>query len=453
MFCCHLCETRFEHINPFIHHFSLFHVFESCNRYICMQNNCYRIFQNIKLFKNHLIVHHSQDNKKSSNVRIQPVVDLSVNDNDSANGDVDVSTSDSFICEDEFISDLDNAESNFVDLKKQLQHETAKFASSFYNELSMNRKHVQTIVDTTRIFVKNILFSYLKPNILNVFRNIDNTSLYKIEQIFNLFENPFESLDSEFKRFKYFKEKGTLIEPELYVIGQQTIGKQIDSNYVIVPTNVTGQYISVKSVLQKLFDLPDFLQQILNYMQSLSIESNGISNIIQAELFKKLQEKYPNRTIIPLIFYYDEFEVNDPLGSQTGTHKIGAVYYSLPCLPPNVRSHLVNIQVALLFNSIDRKEFGNRKTFLPLIKELKFLHTHPVYKTNDNIDIYVNCRLFVADNLGRHEIGGFVQSFSANNPCSVCKISRNELLSAIYEKPELLRNIENYKFDVEKKRC
>jgi len=185
-------------------------------------------------------------------------------------------------------------------------------------------------------------------------------------------------------------------------------------------------------------------------MQSLSIESNGISNIIQAELFKKLQEKYPNRTIIPLIFYYDEFEVNDPLGSQTGTRKIGAVYYSLSCLPPNVRSHLVNIQVALLFNSIDRKEFGNRKTFLPLIKELKFLHTHPVYKTNDNIDIYVNCRLFVADNLGRHEIGGFVQSFSANNPCSVCKISRNELLSAIYEKPELLRNIDNYKFDVEK---
>jgi len=149
-------------------------------------------FFNIRVFKNHLIVQHSQDNKKSLNVRIQPVADLSVvNDNDSASRDVDVSTSNSFICEDEFIFDLDNAEGNFIDLKKQLQHETAKFASSFYNELSMNRKHVQTIVDTTRIFFKNVLFSYLKPNILNVFRNIDNTSLYKIEQIFNLFENPF----------------------------------------------------------------------------------------------------------------------------------------------------------------------------------------------------------------------------------------------------------------------
>ena len=119
-------------------------------------------------------------------------------------------------------------------------------------------------------------------------------------------------------------------------------------------------------------------------------------------------------------------------------------------LPPNTRFHLTNIQVTLLFNSNDRKEFGNRKTFLPLIRELKNLHTHSIYKTNNNMDIYVNC-LFVADNLGRHEISGFVQFFLANSPCSksMCKISRNELLNATYES-EFLRNVENYRLDVEK---
>lgn len=261
-----------------------------------------------------MIADHSKGNEKSSNVRIQPVAELAVSDNDSDNANFDVSVSDSFICEDEFICNLDNVEGNLIDLRKQLRHEAAKFASSFYNELSMNRRHVQTIIDTTHMFIKNILFSYFKPNIFNLFRNIDDTTQYKIEQIFNLFENPFESLDSEFKRFKYFKEKGILIEPESYVIGQQTIGEKINSKYVIVPTNVIGQYVSVKSVLQKLFALPDFLQQILNYMQILSMESNGISNI-QDESFKKLQEKYLNRIIIPFIFYYDDFEVNDPLGS------------------------------------------------------------------------------------------------------------------------------------------
>lgn len=121
MFRCYLCERRFEHIDPFIHHFSLLHVFETCNSYICMQNDCYRIFQNLKLFKNHLIADHSKGNEKSSNLRIQPVAELAVSDNDSDNGNFDVSASDSFICEDEFICNLDNVEGNLIDLRKQLR--------------------------------------------------------------------------------------------------------------------------------------------------------------------------------------------------------------------------------------------------------------------------------------------------------------------------------------------
>lgn len=409
---------------------------------MCMQTDCYRIFQTIKSFKNHLITNHSEDDESSSDAQVQPIADL--NDND--NREFNVSTPESFVTEDEFLFQLDNIERNLINIKERLRHEAAKFLSSFYNETSMNRR--QTIVDSTHMFVKNVISLYLKPIVLNLIDNMDNKR--QIEQVLNLFENPFELFDTEHKRCKYFKDLGTLIEPESYVIGQQTIGKRVDSNYVIVPTNVTGQFISVKLVLQKLFAIPGFLQQILNYMENLSVESNAISNIVQAEAYKKLQEKYPNRIIIPLIFYYDEFEVNDPLGSKTGTNKIGAVYYSLLCMPPNTQSHLDNIQIALLFTSNNRKEFGNRNIFLPLIKELKVLHTHPIYTTNDNINIYVNCRLFVADNLGRHEIGGFVQSFSATKPCSVCKISRDELLSATKENPELLRNIHNYKVDVEK---
>lgn len=98
------------------------------------------------------------------------------------------------------------------------------------------------------MFINKIIFSYLKPNVLHLVKNTNNVDQHKIEQVFNIFENPFESLDSEYKRFKYFRELGTFIEPESYVIGQQTIGKKVGPNYVIVPSNVTAQYISVKSV-------------------------------------------------------------------------------------------------------------------------------------------------------------------------------------------------------------
>lgn len=64
MFRCHLCEIKFKDIDLFIRHFSLFHIFEPCNRYTCMQNECYRIFQNLNVFKNHLITNHSEDQEK-----------------------------------------------------------------------------------------------------------------------------------------------------------------------------------------------------------------------------------------------------------------------------------------------------------------------------------------------------------------------------------------------------
>jgi len=113
-----------------------------------MQNDCYRIFQNINVFKNHLIIDHSEDNQKSLNVLRISAVDIPApSDNSNRNFDL---TSDSLESEQKFINDFDNTEQNLIDLKKQLQHEVAKFVSSFYNELSMNRTHVQTIVDSTR---------------------------------------------------------------------------------------------------------------------------------------------------------------------------------------------------------------------------------------------------------------------------------------------------------------
>lgn len=63
----------------------------------------------------------------------------------------------SFLCEDKLIYDLDNIEGNIIDLKKQLRYEAAKFASYFYNELSMNT-HVQTIINTTYFYEEYTVF-------------------------------------------------------------------------------------------------------------------------------------------------------------------------------------------------------------------------------------------------------------------------------------------------------
>lgn len=135
MFRCHLCQIVFKDIDRFIRHFPLLHKFEICNRYVCTQNDCDRIFQNIHVFKCHLITNHSQDNERSFDEQTQ-LVDLPVTCNNN-HRNFDIPPSHLFISEDEFNTDFDDTEENLCDLKHRLQHEAAKFTSSFYKESSV----------------------------------------------------------------------------------------------------------------------------------------------------------------------------------------------------------------------------------------------------------------------------------------------------------------------------
>lgn len=48
------------------------------------------------------------------------------------------------------------------------------------------------------------------------------------------------------------------------------------------------------------------------------------------------------------------------------------------------------------------------------------------------------------DNLGLNSILGFVESFSANHPCRICRADRNQIRNMCEEDSSLLRNESNY---------
>ena len=77
--------------------------------------------------------------------------------------------------------------------------------------------------------------------------------------------------------------------------------------------------------------------------------------------------------MIPLFVYEDDLETGDPLDSNASKHKLGAVYTSIPCFPPQIASHLHKIIVTALFIADHRKEFRNHKVFHHLILELNQL--------------------------------------------------------------------------------
>lgn len=138
-------------------------------------------------------------------------------------------------------------------------------------------------------------------------------------------------------------------------------------------------------------------------------------------------------------------------GSHSGVHKLGAVYITIPCLPPHIQSTLKTIFLALLFHSTDRQKFGNNVIFKPLIDELNFLK-------DQGIDIEINGEfirnikfelgLILGDNLGLHSITGFVESFSSNFPCRMCKVSKEVMIKQCYVDEQLIRKVDDYNFDV-----
>lgn len=118
-------------------------------------------------------------------------------------------------------------------------------------------------------------------------------------------------------------------------------------------------------------------------------------------------------------------------------------------MPPEARSKLENISLMLLFPNKDREVYGNKATFRPLINELQILEKSGLIIKN-GIQIYIKYALVIEDNLGVHEICGFIKSFVANYPCRFCKASLNQIRYQTVEDKQLLRTVNEYANDLQK---
>jgi len=105
---------------------------------------------------------------------------------------------------------------------------------------------------------------------------------------------------------------------------------------------------------------------------------------------------------------------------------------------------LNTILVALLFHSSDRVKFGNNIIFKPLIDEINYLRGTSIYVNTDVFKGILKFELgvLVGDNLGIHGIRRFVESFSSNYPCRVCKMRNDDIKKLCYVNKTMFRTVE-----------
>lgn len=185
-------------------------------------------------------------------------------------------------------------------------------------------------------------------------------------------------------------------------------------------------------------------------MRDISKQAEPLLSILQGQLWKNISAEFSDKNVFPIALYFDDFEVCNPLGSSSGIHKLGAVYYSIMGMPPEFSSSLENIFLAALFHSMDRAEFGNRATFQVIIEELIYLQKEGININilGSDIKVYFILTLILGDNLGLHSIFGLVESFSAKFPCRFCRIDKQTMKKSFKENSLLLRNPDNYDMDL-----
>lgn len=94
--------------------------------------------------------------------------------------------------------------------------------------------------------------------------------------------------------------------------------------------------------------------------------------------YNKLFQNSEQLTIQVAIFF-DEFEICNPLGSKTCSHKIGGFYFSMCNLPTRFNSNLSNIHLLALCHHEDIKNNGINSVLNVIVKDLKILEIEGFY--------------------------------------------------------------------------
>lgn len=213
-------------------------------------------------------------------------------------------------------------------------------------------------------------------------------------------------LSTSYKRRKYFKEHFSMVEPIEYLLDARE--------------QKSFQYIPILKSLQEILKKKEILDFLKHGNEADDTPENHYKSFRDGTNFKNNKLLSENNPAISLILYVDDFEVCNPIGTSRKKHKITAVYWVLANVPPLLRSSLTSIYLAILCKADDIKQFGYNLALEPLLKDLAILEEEGLYIPSLGVQVKGTVFCVVADNLGAHSIGGFIESFSGTHVCRFC---------------------------------
>jgi len=329
-----------------------------------------------------------------------------------------------------------------------------EFITSLYTKPTVTEILIQQIIDGVSMLFSSELILHLKNKVMSLLEMCSTSDKNEIVSMFHDLENPFLNFKTEYQRMKYFESNNLIFKSKTIVLGFTSEKKNVSDIDKLIMVPVQGHLLPIKQNLKLFFELPGVYNTALEYTENAMKQKDILTSFLNGSTWKSIKCKFFDKIVFPIFLYYDDAEMGNPLGSHSGIHKMGCVYYTVPAFPPEYLSSLDNIFPAFLFHSSDRgsSKFNNKTIFASLIKVLIDLQENgiSISVNSVNIQVYFVLGLVLGDNLGLNSILGFVESFSANYYCRFCYSHKTILQKMLFESTEYLRNVENYKLDVQK---
>ncbi|XP_055586654.1 uncharacterized protein LOC129739251 [Uranotaenia lowii] len=254
--------------------------------------------------------------------------------------------------------------------------------------------------------------------------------------------------ETEYKFKKKLKEMKLYEDPIIFTISSE-LRPGVSSYFADMVID------DVKGFLMPLhFDIKCYLEskQVLStILSNLKPSTDGmLRSPIDGSLWRSKTCDQPDKLIIPINLFFDDFTTSDTISPHSSSTKICGIYYYIPCLPPYVLSKLNNILVAGYFMAQDRKRFNNEELLHKLIDVFISLEETGINVSHEGIDkqIYFMISFITGDNLALSEVLDLVESPAANFYCRFCKRNKQQRENDTIEHEEFLRTEKSYEEDL-----
>jgi hypothetical protein len=451
MITCAYCDYSIDNFKTYSFHLKVVHNKRLYGEsLLCGQSGCLKKYMQFCYLQKHIASKHFSlcDNQYSA--------DLHSNGNMTTNSVSSCEVDNNDMCQEHIENVIPNLSRFSVMLNKFNEDGVFKDAAEMLlllcSKMNLSLAAVQCVKDMCHNFIESFMLA-ITEEVCSIFNehNIADDRCVALLQMMKALSSPFIGLETVYQQKRYYEKNNLYIPSSQFVIGHQL--EPVRTGNVVCKLKVcTGEYVSQKKVFEKLLSLPNFAQEIKAYLSKLSDDYDDFKD---ASLWKNhpvrmqhLNEE--NTLVIPVMDYYDDLEIANPLGSHAGAYKVGVKYTVIKGLPPIYNSRLDHILLNTVFVASDRKTFSDKTCLGKYIDEMNELETKGFRCIIDGREhnVFVTVVQVIGDNLALNSLLGYTESFVAAFPCRVCKMARKDFSSTFVEDESVIRTELTYEHDL-----